>query len=765
LLVLTGFSAPALADLAEPGCCQGPPGTGCLNVPFVGECIPPTDNTFFPGVTCDPITLTCGGTPLCGNGSVEAGEQCDDGNTVGGDGCSAVCGVEGAIPPQSGLRAEAAAEYLGLHGTLSCTAGALDPNPADPACVDGLGGHAEGGTLVGQPVGGAGAHARAVYPGSVGSVSRGSMLAFQGIRRSPTRSSAEASSVARYVVTYSGPPPAPASVPLDVLVHFDGALQTTRNAGVIYCQSACPPSASPQRDDVVASAVARINLYQNSGTTKLFEASADLGVFPATLSSPLFMVLGPWASAFDVRPSEHGGPSVADVFYTEFFPNISSVPVNEIFSFEIVVQTEALVSDPPVRYIYLFAQADFLNTAAFEVLTSMPDVTITRLGTDGSPLPPEDPDGDGLTLSGDNCLATANPDQTDSDGDGVGDACDSCPTTAHPGQADSDGDGPGDVCDDCPFVANADQLDSDGDGLGDACEELSHFQCYKTRSSRGDTCTDDAPANAGRSCDREEQCGGVEDVTAFCVPRKFPRDLRVRLTDPFETGVFAVQKPLTICNPADKRGEGINDPRTHLRGYQIKRAAKVCAAGAPMNQGAACRREQDCGGTSKVTRLCERTRPAPPQTGVQIENQFGTLRVDTLEPDRLLVATAESPSDPVAPPDAADHRVDRFKCYKIAPSQGEPPFTPIRGVAVTDHFQQPGLYDVVKPTRLCNPVEDAAGVKNPDSHLICYQVKPATTVPPQSRHVSVSGIFVNNEFGPERVDTLKEGELCVPSTM
>ncbi|HEY0477235.1 MAG TPA: TonB family protein [Kofleriaceae bacterium] len=31
--------------------------------------------------------------PVCGNGVVEAGEQCDDGNTAGGDGCSATCRI------------------------------------------------------------------------------------------------------------------------------------------------------------------------------------------------------------------------------------------------------------------------------------------------------------------------------------------------------------------------------------------------------------------------------------------------------------------------------------------------------------------------------------------------------------------------------------------------------------------------------------------------------------------------------------------------
>ena len=36
---------------------------------------------------------------VCGNGIVETGEQCDDGNTVSGDGCSATCQLEVALPP------------------------------------------------------------------------------------------------------------------------------------------------------------------------------------------------------------------------------------------------------------------------------------------------------------------------------------------------------------------------------------------------------------------------------------------------------------------------------------------------------------------------------------------------------------------------------------------------------------------------------------------------------------------------------------------
>jgi cysteine-rich repeat protein len=45
-------------------------------------------------VSGDGCSATCQREPRCGDGVVEAGEQCDDGNTVSGDGCSASCRLE-----------------------------------------------------------------------------------------------------------------------------------------------------------------------------------------------------------------------------------------------------------------------------------------------------------------------------------------------------------------------------------------------------------------------------------------------------------------------------------------------------------------------------------------------------------------------------------------------------------------------------------------------------------------------------------------------
>ena len=80
--------------------------------------------------------------------------------------------------------------------------------------------------------------------------------------------------------------------------------------------------------------------------------------------------------------------------------------------------------------------------------------------------------------------------------------------------------------------------------------------------------------------------------------------------------------------------------------------------------------------------------------------------------------------------------------------------------SVVDQFDQPKVFDVKKPTRLCNPVDkEGEGIKNPDNQLLCYQVKPARGEP---RHRRIKNIFVHDQFGPKQVDTRKERELCVP---
>ncbi|MCB9684215.1 MAG: VCBS repeat-containing protein [Alphaproteobacteria bacterium] len=93
-------------------------------------------------------------------------------------------------------------------------------------------------------------------------------------------------------------------------------------------------------------------------------------------------------------------------------------------------------------------------------------------GADACPVDaPNDPDGDGICQSVDNCATVANPGQVDLDEDAVGDACDPCFGLG----ADTDGDRWCDDTDVCALVADPGQADADGDGAGDACDVCPEF--------------------------------------------------------------------------------------------------------------------------------------------------------------------------------------------------------------------------------------------------------------------------------------------------
>jgi cysteine-rich repeat protein len=72
-------------------CCHGD--GSCTEEADAGAC----DGEFFgPGTTCGPTTCEAG---ICGDGVVDEGEECDDGNNNAGDGCGPDCTIEGPDVP------------------------------------------------------------------------------------------------------------------------------------------------------------------------------------------------------------------------------------------------------------------------------------------------------------------------------------------------------------------------------------------------------------------------------------------------------------------------------------------------------------------------------------------------------------------------------------------------------------------------------------------------------------------------------------------
>jgi len=234
----------------------------------------------------------------------------------------------------------------------------------------------------------------------------------------------------------------------------------------------------------------------------------------------------------------------------------------------------------------------------------------------------------------------------------------------------------------------------------------------------------------------------------------------VRLVDDFEDRLAEVQRPRTLCAPADKNDEGIIDPATHLEQYRIKPA--------------------------KMPRHI-------PRTALRIDNQLGTVFLDTARPEEIFVPTAKNLATVAAPPDPAQHNVDHYECYKVKPTRGTPPFPAGLEVTVEDQFTTPAKrYALRKPTRLCTPVETNGEPRRNDQDLLCYTTRLAkkrcTEAAPanpgasckrepdcggtqrvtafcvaQARFAKVTNVHTANQFGSERLDVANEAELCVPS--
>ncbi|TMB20585.1 MAG: DUF4215 domain-containing protein, partial [Deltaproteobacteria bacterium] len=84
----------------------------------------------------DPPSIKAQGcnAPVCGNGIVEGTEECDDGNTNSGDGCSATCQLENSsalcagVPTVAGTALDSVRVASGLVHPVHVTAPRLDPN-------------------------------------------------------------------------------------------------------------------------------------------------------------------------------------------------------------------------------------------------------------------------------------------------------------------------------------------------------------------------------------------------------------------------------------------------------------------------------------------------------------------------------------------------------------------------------------------------------------------------------------------------------------
>jgi hypothetical protein len=211
-----------------------------------------------------------------------------------------------------------------------------------------------------------------------------------------------------------------------------------------------------------------------------------------------------------------------------------------------------------------------------------------------------------------------------------------------------------------------------------------------------------------------------------------PKGVSVDLADQFQTDEHAIRKVRNLGNPADLNSEGIVDPNTHLSGWRIR-----------------------ANGAKHV------------RQNIETIDRFGRLSLETSRTDRVLVPAAKSLTAPppwiVSPPNGADHDVDHYQCYQVKIASRTDRFPKGLTVTMVDQFAEPlRTFSVRKPKVFCNPVNvDGGGIKNPDGHLVCYQVRSAAGEP---RLVITGPVQVADRFVAEAaLSKLKEDLLCVPA--
>jgi hypothetical protein len=191
-----------------------------------------------------------------------------------------------------------------------------------------------------------------------------------------------------------------------------------------------------------------------------------------------------------------------------------------------------------------------------------------------------------------------------------------------------------------------------------------------------------------------------------------------------------VKKPAVLCNPADVEGTDPGAPlhTEHGVSYQIKTTKDTPKFVKRVNQ--------------KV-----------------YNPDFGTTFVDVKRPYRLFVPSAKSHVSSPAP--IASPFSDHFLCYKISKTAGSTKFGAVPDVTIIDQFETVTV-TVVKPTMLCVPVDVNGAQPGADTNpglQLCYKVKR----PQGNKLTPQPGIYINNEYGPLRLDVKKSESLCVPA--
>jgi hypothetical protein len=290
-------------------------------------------------------------------------------------------------------------------------------------------------------------------------------------------------------------------------------------------------------------------------------------------------------------------------------------------------------------------------------------------------------------------------------------------------------------------------------------------------------------------------------------------DVGVGLIDQFQARTTLVLDPKLFCTPADKNGEGIDDPINHLTCYETSPAGQAPGLIPFANQFTAVD-QVDLLGPDLLCAPSTKLVPPPAEhfmvyraqgpegPSVTMADQFGTQTTDLgpvslfmvpadkndegifdlfthltchdileLVPPQTLYVNATNqfaPDQPLAVGSPRELCVptekliapgpidgDHYRCWEASGPIGTSLGIP---VSLVDQFQGFGT-TVLEPFRLCNPVDkNGEGIQDADTHLVCY------TIEPEGQGLGLSIPIQNQFFALAEIDLDQPFAVCAPST-
>ncbi len=291
----------------------------------------------------------------------------------------------------------------------------------------------------------------------------------------------------------------------------------------------------------------------------------------------------------------------------------------------------------------------------------------------------------------------------------------------------------GDACGD-GIVGSSEECDDGNLEDGDCCSSLCLSEPDGLACDDGDRCTQGDACQSGTctaagpmpsSCGNAHVCydaSETKDTPAFGSVDG------LLLGDALGTRRYDVKRLGTLCVPAEVDGSAVVDGGSHRLSYAVRRTL----------------------GEPKT----------PTWKDVVVRDELGEITVDVLGADEFLSSAALELGSDATPP--SDGVADAYLCHRLRVDSTSR-FASGRTVRATDALENRS-YELKKPRRLCLAASvEGEPPANADLHVLCYKAVRATG---EAKHDRIVGeIRTADGFGPLRLDTRVEADVCVPASV